>query len=375
MRGTKLGIIGGGQLGMLLVQAAIRFPVQTSVYDPNPSCSAAAYTQNFVQGSFEDYEKVLEFGLQHDAVIFEIEKTDVTALLELQKRGVRVASAPETLEWIQDKGVQKKMLKEVGIPVPSFEYVSASDVRKYNGPFPVVQKWRTGGYDGYGVAIHEGLESLKNAQEVDSIFEEKVDIAKEISVILARDTHGNVEVYPPVEMVFDPDANLVDYLIAPARIEKQQEEEMNAVARKISEKLNFIGIYAIEFFIDTAGKVYANEIAPRPHNSGHHTISANITSQYEQQIRVALGLPLGYAEQITPCVMVNLLADNTTGPTHYKGLKKAFEIPNVQYTFYGKEEVRPSRKMGHALIIEKTLEKALERMNDIRTTLTITSHE
>ncbi len=375
MKNIKVGILGGGQLGLLLAQAGIQFPIFISIYDPDPECPAAAHTQNFVQGKFDDYEAILKFGMEHEIILFETEQVNVDALLELQKRGKKVASSPQTLEWIQDKGRQKQVLKEAGLPVPHFEDAPADKIREYDGPFPIVQKWRTGGYDGYGVQIHLDKASIQKAPEVDSILEEKIDIDKEIGVLVARNEAGEIAVYPPVEMVFDPEANLVDYLIAPARIEENLERVMKALAEKMAEKMEFIGIYAIEFFIDRNGKIFVNEISPRPHNSGHHTISANVTSQYEQQLRIVLGLPLGSAQQISPCVLVNLLADQSTGDTHYVGLEEAYRIPNVQYTFYGKQTVRPSRKMGHALILEKTLEKAVERMNDIRSTLTITSHE
>jgi len=375
MKNTKLGIIGGGQLGMLLVQSAIQFPVYVAIFDPDEDCAASSYTNHFVRGDFEDYEAVLNFGLQHDAVIFETEKTNVQALLELQRRGITVVSSPQSLQWIQDKGMQKEKLQSVGIPVVPSEWVAAGQIRGYTGKFPVVQKWCTGGYDGYGVAMHLDASTLKNAKEVDSIFEHKVAIWKEISIMLARDKQGSIALYPAVEMVFDPDANLVDYLIAPARLEPSLTKSMEAVCMTLAEKLDLRGVYAVEFFVDQDQTVFVNEISPRPHNSGHHTVSGNITSQYEQQVRIALGLPLGSTEQITPCVLVNLLAENVSGTTQYEGLREAYQIPNVQYTLYGKQQVRPRRKMGHAVILEKSLETALERMRDIRNTLRITAYE
>lgn len=375
MKTQKIGILGGGQLAMLLAQAAIHFPVKISAYDPDANCSARSYVASFTQGNFDDTQKIIEFGKAHDVVIFETESIDIDALKALEADGIRVVSSPETLEWIRDKGKQKEVLRDAGAPIPAFEYVAASEVRNYNGTFPVVQKWRTGGYDGYGVTIHENADSLKNAKAVDSTFEEVIEIEKEISILLARGDAGDIAIYPPIEMVFDFATNMVDYLVAPAKITQIEKEELFAIAKNLAEKLNFIGIYAIECFIDKKGQIYVNEIAPRPHNSGHHTISANVASQYEQQIRIALGLPLGSTEQLMPCVMMNLLAENATGKTKYVGLEDALAIKNVQYTFYSKEQVRPSRKMGHAVIFEKTLEKALQKMNDVRTTLTITSDE
>lgn len=375
MKTQRIGILGGGQLGMLLAQAATHFPVSISVYDPDPNCPARPYTANLTQGSFDDVQKIIDFGRAHDVVIFETESVNVEALKILEAAGIRVVSSPATLEWIRDKGRQKEVLRDAGVPVAAFEYVAANEVRDYSGVFPVVQKWRTGGYDGYGVMIHKNPESLKDAKMVDSIFEELVDIEKELSILLARGEDGDIAVYPLIEMVFSSTRNMVDYLVAPANISDARAEDFFVIAKHLATKLNFVGIYAIECFLDKKGKIYVNEIAPRPHNSGHHTVSANVTSQYEQQIRIALGLPLGSPQQLTPCVMMNLLAANASGVTQYLGLKEALAIKNIQYTFYGKEQVRPFRKMGHAVIIEKTLEKALQKMNDVRTVLTITTNE
>lgn len=375
MHTKKIGIIGGGQLGLLLTQAAINFPVQVAIYDPNPGCPASLYTQNFNRGDFDKREDLLKFGSLQDAIIFETESVNADALIELQEKGVKVISCPQVLAWMKDKGTQKMKLKKAGFPIVDFQYISASEVREYEGRFPVVQKWRTGGYDGYGVKIMREKSDLKSAKEVDSIFEQLLEIDREISVVLARNKDGDIRLYPPVEMVFDPVANLINYLIAPANLSFKKEKQVLEISKEIAEKFNFVGVYAIEFFMDKNGEFYINEIAPRTHNSGHHTIKGNITSQYEQQIRIALGLPLGSTKQITSCLMLNLLADNTKGRTYYQGIEEAFAIPNVQYSLYGKKEVKPGRKMGHVIIMEKTIEKAIEKMNDVRKKLLITSHE
>lgn len=373
MRNTQIGIIGGGQLGMFLLQEAIPFPAHVSVYDPDPECSASFFTKNFSQGSFDDKEALLKFAAACDVLLFETEQVSLEALKELQAQGKKVYSSPQTLEWIQDKGVQRKKLDEAGFPVPKYELVDAGEL--YSGSFPIVQKWRKGGYDGLGVQILKNAEAFKKLDDVDLVFEELIDIKMELSVIIARDENGNVAVYPPVEMVFDPEANLVDYLVAPARIDQTIEARLVELAQEISEKLDFRGLYAIEFFLDQDDQLYVNEIAPRPHNSGHHTLSANVTSQYEQQIRMALGLPLGSTDMLSPCVMLNLLGEGEAGTTQYKGLDKAFTIPNVQYMLYGKNQVRPFRKMGHALILESDVEKALACIPSIRESLTICRYE
>ncbi|MGE3279032.1 MAG: 5-(carboxyamino)imidazole ribonucleotide synthase [Candidatus Altimarinota bacterium] len=376
MRNIEIGIVGGGQLGMLLLQSAIPFPVHVSVYDPDPTCPAGAFTKRFYQGAFEDREAILTFAKHCDVVLYETEKTNLEALYELQGQGKRVFSHPDSLEWIQDKGVQRQKLKDAGFPIPAFSLVPADQVRSYSGPFPIVQKARTGGYDGQGVFIHRDAASLAKAPEMASVFEAMVSIEKEISLLVARNEAGEIVVYPPIEMVFDQRANLVDYLVSPARIDPSLTRELTDLAQQMAHELGFVGVYAIETFVDQQGKIWINEIAPRPHNSGHHTVSANVTSQYEQQIRIALGLPMGSVDLLSPCVMLNLLgAEGESGPTNYEGLEAAYRIPQVQYVFYGKSEVRPFRKMGHAIIMDPDRDTALARMEEIRRTLTILPHE
>lgn len=374
MKEQHLGIIGGGQLGMLLVQAAIEFPVKVSVYDPNPQCSAASFTDSFTQGDFDDESAILEFAKNCDAVIFETEKTSITALLKLQEQGKTVLSSPEDLQWIQNKLTQRKHLQDAGFPVPQFTEIKAQDIHAYSGPFPIVQKWQTGGYDGLGVHIHQDQESLSRAPEKDSVFEEMVDIKMELSVLVARDHDGNVVTYPATEMVFT-EANLVDYLIAPARISEETAQQAQELCERIAEEFNFHGIYAIELFLDQDNNILVNEIAPRPHNSGHHTVYANVTSQYQQQVRIALGLPLGATTQLTTAVLLNLIADNSSGETKYQGLKEVYQIPNTQFVIYGKTTVRPNRKMGHVIILENDVADALQKIQKIRQTLTITSYD
>ncbi len=312
---------------MLLVQAAIPFPAHCSVYDPNPNCSAAYFTQSFTQGTFDDYDALMAFGQQCDVVIYENEQINLDALFDLQKAGVRVLSSPDSLAWIQDKGIQRDKLKEAGFPSPDYALYAADELQNYSGPFPVVQKWRTGGYDGKGVSIIKNSAELATAAAQDSVLEACIDIDKELSSLVARNEVGDIAIYPATEMVFDPELNLVDYLIAPARIEKSVADQLEDITREMAEKLNFVGVYAIEFFLDKNGELFVNEVSPRTHNSGHHTVAANHASQYEQQIRIALGLPLGSTETLSPCVMANLLADDSTGTTQYHGLEAAYQIP------------------------------------------------
>ena len=374
MRNFKLGIIGGGQLGMLLVQKAIELPLRVGVLDPNPKCSVAHYTDDFTCGDLTDFETVLQFGKNYDAVTFEIEKVNLEALLELQKLGIKVISNPETLAWIKDKGVQREKLEEAGFPSPKYQFIAGVDVKNYNGDFPVVQKLRKDGYDGKGVNIIKNQQELINAPQTDSVFEQFIEIEKELSVLIARDLSGEIVTYDSCEMIFN-EANLVDMQISPARITPEQEEKVQSLSKEIAKKLDFIGIYAIEMFITKDGDLLVNEISPRPHNSGHHTVYANATSQYEQQLRIALGLPLGNSDTLSPSVMLNLLgAPGPNGPTEYKNIEKAFEIPNCHFIFYGKDESRPMRKMGHVIILDE-IELALKKATQIKETLTITTNE
>lgn len=375
MRNTQIGIIGGGQLGMFLLQTAIEFPVHVSIFDPDPECSASYFTKDFVQGNFDDKKALLDFSQSCDVLLYETERVSLDALREMQAMGKTVFSSPQSLEWIQDKGLQRETLDKAGFPVPNYELIDADKLSAYAGIFPIVQKWRKGGYDGQGVKILKQAQDLDDIHLVDSVFEELVDIKMELSVLVVRSPEGECKLYPPIEMVFDQEANLVDYLVAPARIEKSLHDKVLEISREMAEQLHFEGLYAIEFFVDHNGNIMVNEVSPRAHNSGHHTLSANVTSQYEQQIRLSLGLPLGSTDMLSPCVMVNLLGKGTPGPTRYKGLYKAFTIPNVQYMLYGKKEVRPHRKMGHALILEASIEKALERLSSIRETLSICRYE
>jgi 5-(carboxyamino)imidazole ribonucleotide synthase len=375
MRQTHIGIIGGGQLGMLLIQASIPFPCRTSVYDPNPNCSSAHFTDSFTQGNFEDEEALINFAKDCDVILFETESVNVQALLKIKAQGKRVLSSPESLAWIQSKGKQREVLKEAGIPQPSFKIFKANELQSYEGPFPIVQKWLSGGYDGQGVFIHKDKTSLNKAEAKDSVLEEKIRIKKELSLLFARNESGQMEIYPAIEMVFDPKLNLIDHLIAPARITEETTQKMIEIAKKLSEKLTLVGVYAIEFFLTEKNELLINEISPRTHNSGHHTVSANVCSQYEQQIRIALGLPLGSSHQTQNCIMANLLADDSRGKTQYIGLEEAFALDKVQFFFYGKESTRPGRKMGHALIFYSDLEEGLATLKKLRSTLTITSHE
>ena len=367
----KLGIVGGGQLGLLLVKKALDFQVHVAVYDPNPDCPAAPFTSDFTKGNFSDEAAIYKFGKKCDAVIFEIEKVSVSALKRLQSEGITVMSAPNTLKWIQDKGLQRQKYEEADLPQPGFKLLSKEEVKNYAGPYPMVQKLRTGGYDGKGVFILKGPESERPS--LPSVFEELADIDLEISVIVARNESGEMAVYDPTEMHFDPDLNLVDLIYSPARIAPETAERAKALAKEIAEKLDFIGLYAIELFLTKSGELLINEVAPRPHNSGHQSIEGNVCSQYEMQLRLALGLPLGDPTLHTPNVLVNLIADNSKGETNVLGMEEASKIPGAYITLYGKKQVKPYRKMGHAVILGSDLKEAAKAAKELKSILKITA--
>ncbi len=374
MRSQKVGILGGGQLGMLLVQKAMELPITVKVLDPNPEASVANFVHDFIVGDLLDYETVLNFGQDCDIITFEIETVNTEALLQLKSQGKQVHPDPEVLKTIQDKGLQREFLEKHGFPQTKYQLLDEDAVKNYTGPFPIVQKLRTGGYDGKGVQIIKSTEDKNKILPGTSVFEELVEIQSELSILAARNPNGEIAVFPPIELIFHPEANLVDTLIAPARIADNQTTKAIELTKKLAEKLNIVGVFAVEMFIDKNSEVLINEISPRPHNSGHHTVFANVCSQYEQHLRAILNLPLGSTELLTPAVLINLLGDkNANGKTDYQGLVEAYKIPEAKLVFYGKSTVKPYRKMGHAVLIDKTIDQALKKADILRKTLTITN--
>ena len=377
----KLGIIAGGQLGKMLIQEASKWDIETYVMDGDENCPARHIASHYVKGSYLDFDDVYRFGKLVDVLTFEIESVNVEALKKLQAEGVRISPDPQILELIQDKGLQKQFYEKNAIPTSPFQlYESAQaiqdDIENGTINFPFVQKLRKGGYDGRGVAVVNSEEDLPKLLPGASLVEEKVEIVKEISVIVARNASGEMKCYPLVEMVFDPTANLVDKLICPASIYTEQTEEALNLAQKIIEMLGMEGLLAIEFFIDSRGKVIVNEMAPRTHNSGHHTIESVITSQFEQQLRAVLNLPLGSTRLKLPSVMVNILGEKGyEGPLKYEGLAESMAIEGVKIHLYGKKVTRPYRKIGHATILASSLENALKKAQQVKQLIRVTSWE
>ena len=368
----KLGIIAGGQLGKMLIQEASKWDIITYVLDQDENCPAGRIASHFIKGNNLNSESVYQFGKLVDVLTFEIENVNIEALKKLKAEGHRIIPDPEILELIQDKGLQKKFYEKNGIPTSAFKiYESETDIlngiEKGEINFPFVQKLRKGGYDGRGVAVINDKSDLIKMLSGASVIEEKVEIVKEISAIAARNRKGEIKCYPVVEMLFDPKANLVDKLICPSSITVEQSEKAVIFASEIIELLNMEGLLAVEFFVDSKGEVIVNEIAPRPHNSGHHTIESIITSQFEQHLRAILNLPLGSTKLKLPSVMINILgADGYEGPVIYEGLTESMAIDGVKIHLYGKKITKPYRKMGHVTVLSSSLECALKKAEKVK---------
>ncbi|MFK7925213.1 MAG: 5-(carboxyamino)imidazole ribonucleotide synthase [Bacteroidia bacterium] len=364
----RLGIVGGGQLGRMLIQAAIDFNVHISVLDPSAEAPCRAYAHEFTQGSLTDYDTVYAFGQAVDVLTIEIENVNADALMALQKEGKTVYPDPATIKMIQDKREQKQFFVEHDLPTAPFWLTeNAADLQGMADKLPAVQKLGRAGYDGRGVQVFREAADLKKAFDAPGLVESFVSFEKEIALIVARNPQGEVKTYPLVEMVFHPEHNLVEYLFAPAVVSEAVAERARLIAERLVEKLAYVGLMAIEMFVKEDGEVIINELAPRPHNSGHQTIRANATSQYEQHLRAILGLPLGDTAQLCPAAMVNLLgADGHTGKAVYEGIDHILGIEGVYPHIYGKAQTKPYRKMGHVTILDSTVKALQEKVQKVR---------
>lgn len=373
----KLGILGGGQLGKMLIQAASKWDITCCVLDPSIDCPASNYAHEFHKGSFNVYDDVLHFGRNVDLITIEIENVNTEALRQLQKEGKVVFPSPDVIETIKDKGRQKDFYKKSGLPTSDFRIVKdkktiMDGIEAGEILFPFVQKLCTEGYDGRGVSVIKSANDVNKIMEGRSVIENLVTIRKEISVIVSRNKKGDIMVFPPVEMEFNAEANLVEMLIAPALINEDLRKEAEQLGKKVSESLALVGIIAVEMFVTPEGKLLINESAPRPHNSGHHSIEANVTSQYEQLLRALLGLPFGSTKHTRKAVMINLLGSKDyTGPVDFVNLEKAMEMEGVHIHIYGKKETKPFRKMGHITICGDNLQELIKTAETLKKTLKI----
>lgn len=375
----KLGIIAGGQLAKMLVLAASNWDVKTYILDPDEHCPASGVCTNYTKGSYLDYETVYQFGKKVNMLSFDIENINIEALLQLKKEGVIIYPEPEILQRIQDKGLQKEFYKAHQLPTSDFRIFKSKEavlsaIQDKELAFPFVQKLRKSGYDGKGVEVILSENDLHKLLDGPCLAEDKVNIQKEVSVIIARNTKGETQTFPMVEMEFNPEANLVERLICPSGESTTLQTEAASLAKKIITELGMTGILAVEFFIDPDGKLWINEVAPRPHNSGHHTIESCITSQYEQHLRAILGFPLGATDVKIPSVMINLLGQkNESGLVKYEGLTETMAIQGTKIHIYGKKETKPFRKMGHVTVLDKSIEAAKLKAKKVSETLKVKS--
>ncbi|HEX5170739.1 MAG TPA: 5-(carboxyamino)imidazole ribonucleotide synthase [Cyclobacteriaceae bacterium] len=370
----KLGVLGGGQLGRMLIQAGIDFNIPFSVLDPDPNapCSSLA---KFHCGKLTDYDTVMEFGEACDIITIEIENVNTSALKALAQKGRKVYPQPSVIELIQDKRTQKTFYKEHGIPTADFILTeNREDVLRHKDFLPAVNKLGREGYDGRGVQILQTASQMELAFDAPGLLEKLIPFEKEIAIIVARNESGQIIAYPAVEMIFHPVQNLVEYLFAPAQLSTKILERAETIAKDVIEMLEMVGLLAVEMFVTKDGDVLVNEIAPRPHNSGHQTIEANITSQYEQHLRAILNLPLGATDLIQASAMVNLLGEpGHNGPAKYQGFEEVINIAGVHVHLYGKQLTKPFRKMGHVTIVDSDISSLKNKANFVKQTLKVIS--
>ena len=369
----KAGILGGGQLGRMLLQAAANYPVETFVMENDEHCPAAHLCHHFTKGDISNFDDVYNFGKGLDALTIEIEAVNEDALEKLESEGVKIYPKPSALKIIKNKILQKQFYKDNEIPTSQFIITQNKNELIQHGNFlPAAHKIALGGYDGRGVELLKTKDDLARGFDAPAVLEKLVSIKKEIAVIIAVDDNGNNALYPSVDMVFDNRLNLLEYQISPADLPDKVLWKVEAIALKVVKDLKSPGIFAVELFVDTDDNVFVNETAPRVHNSGHHTIEANFSSQFDMLWRIMLGYPLGSTEHILPAAIVNLLgAEGYTGEAIYEGLKEILEIENVFVHIYGKKETRPGRKMGHITILSKEKQELIHQANRIKQTVKV----
>ena len=359
----KLGLIKGGQLAKMLVQSSLNYGISTRILDSDGDAPCRFICDEFVKGDCESEKDVYDFGRGLDLLTFEFENVNIDALKKLQAEGVKVYPTPDVLKIVQDKGLQKNFYVENHIATADFVLLDRrEDLKNHRSMLPCVQKLRRAGYDGRGVLKMNSVEDFVDGFDASSILEKRIDFQMEISVIVARNVSGEIAVYPPTQMEAHPEKHQLEFLLSPAEILDSTQQEAEKIARHIAEALGLIGILAVEMFVTREGKVLVNEIAPRPHNSGHHTIEANMTSQFDQHLRAVLDLPLGSTRQKMPAAMVNLVgANGFEGVARYEGIEDILKIEGVYVHLYGKKITKPFRKMGHITILDLDLKRLKEK--------------
>ncbi|SIR43762.1 5-(carboxyamino)imidazole ribonucleotide synthase [Chryseobacterium sp. RU33C] len=361
----KIGILGGGQLGRMLIQSALKYDDEFYTLDPasDAPCHNISY---FTHGNFNDYETVLNFGKNKDVVTIEIEHVNADALAELEKQGIKVVPNANIIKTIQQKILQKEFYKAHDIPSPEFQVVWNSD-EKIIMPLPFVQKMNTGGYDGKGVQVIKTEEDYQHIWTEASVIESLVDIEKELSVIVARNEKGETNIFPVTEMVADPKLNLLDFNVCPVLLTEDVQNQIDSITEKFLAAVNSPGLFAIELFLDKEGKVWVNETAPRLHNSGHQSQEGNTNSQFEQMYRVVKNLPLADTDAITYSGMLNLVgAEGYAGKVVYEGMEDVLKLPETYIHLYGKTETKPGRKMGHINVLADSREELMEKLVQVK---------
>jgi 5-(carboxyamino)imidazole ribonucleotide synthase len=371
----KIGLLGGGQLGRMLVQAAIDLDLHLKILDPDPNAPCAKIASEFILGSFLDFETVYNFGQDCEVISIEIENVNLEALEKLEAEGKKVFPQPKVLRIIQDKRIQKQFYLDNNIPTAPFILTNnKAEILNHADFFPAFNKLGIGGYDGKGVQKLSSADDIDKAFDAPSLLEKAIDFQTEIAIIVARNESGETKIFPTVEMAFHPTQNLVEYLFAPANITKDINAKAEKIAINIAEKLGIVGLLAVEMFVTKSGEVLVNEVAPRTHNSGHHTIKANFTSQFEQQLRAITNMPLGDTTAFMPAAMLNLLGENGhEGNAKYEGLNEILAEKGVFPFLYGKKITKPFRKMGHITILAESLSEIERKANLVKTHLKVVS--
>ena len=374
-----LGILGGGQLGKMMLYSTRQFDIKTKVLDPSPEAPAQFGANEFHIGSLQDYDTVMSFAKDCDALCIEIEAVNVEALKALREQGKKVHPNPDSLELIQDKTKQKQFYSDHNIPTSRFEMIAGrKELESARGrwPIPFVWKAATGGYDGFGVVVCRSEEDVQNIPDAAGMLEAFVDFELEVSVIVARNESGEVKTFPVADQEFHPTANQVEYVLCPSVLPREIQEKAKEIAVKTAEAYDICGLLAVELFITRTREILVNEVAPRPHNSGHHTIEACYTSQFEQYVRAVLDLPLGSTELKAAGVMANLVgSDAYSGDVIYQGYNELLGEPGVNIHIYGKAQTRPFRKMGHVTVVAKDRDEARERAEWAKNSILVKSKE
>jgi 5-(carboxyamino)imidazole ribonucleotide synthase len=371
----KVGILGGGQLGRMLLQAAANYQVETHVMENDDECPAAHLCRYFIKGNIRDFDDVYNFGKSLDAITIEIENVNVDALEKLESEGVNIYPKPSVLRIIKNKVHQKQYYLENQIPTSEFAILqSLKEIDQWEQLLPAVQKLAEGGYDGRGVQIIDDLSSSHLGFDAHSVLEKKIKIKKEIAAIIAVDQNGKTALYPPVEMVFNKDLNLLDYQLCPADIPQSVLWKLEAVSLAVVRNFKSPGLFAVELFVDQNDDVFVNETAPRVHNSGHHTVEAHYSSQFDMLWRIILGYPLGNTKYLLPSVMINIIgSDGHSGEPRYEGLNEVLNIDNAFVHIYGKHQTKPGRKMGHVTVLSNEKQDLIHKANKIKQLLSVIS--